>query len=224
MKDGQSNAAPLEAGQRQQRQQSEHILCVGAKQALIGALLAAGVAIGGQLIVGQVYSGTEARRLLEALIPSARSVGTGVVSASATILALMLAMLSLSRHATSQLDMLFFKRVQQIGLLSTGALAAGILLLLLLSIPLQESKNLPAGWYSTVYYLLVALTAAVAALLVAIVLMLYNALQSLIHVLRPVSPDGLGTTPNGAASGDRARDKPIAGTAGSSGRDDSPSP
>jgi hypothetical protein len=99
----------------------------------------------------------------------------------------MLTMLSIGRDATSKLEAVFFQRVERIGLLSTIALISSILLMLMLSIPLQESNNLPSSWYSIVYYVLIALTAAVSGLLVAIILMLYNALQSLIEVLRPTS-------------------------------------
>jgi hypothetical protein len=170
---------------KDQREQSEHILFIGAKRALVGGLLAAGVAVFGQLLVGQIYSGTEARQLMDAMVPSARAAGTGVVSATATIMALMLTMLSLSRHATSRLESVFFKRVERIGLLCTVALISGSLLLLILSVPLEESQNVPQTWFTIMYYALIVLTAAVVAMLVAIVLMLYNAMESLIHVLRP---------------------------------------
>ncbi len=171
------------------QQQSQHLLFVGAKRALVGGLLAGGVAIVGQYLVGRVYTGAEARQLLQAVVPSARSLGTSVVTASSTILALMLTMISLSRHATSQLEQTFFKRIQRIGLLSTVGLIAAMLLLLFLSIPIQESDQLPASWYSIVYYTL-TITAAVTGLLVAIVLMLYNAMGSLVKVLRSGSSSG----------------------------------
>lgn len=167
------------------REQSEEILFIGAKRALIGGILAGGVAIGGQFLVGQIYSGTEARSFLTALVPSARAVGTGVVSASATIMALMLTMVGLGRRATRDLGDRFFKRIERIGLLSTIGLSAGVLQLLILTIPLQESQKLPASWFTIVYYALMTLTAAISGLMVAIVLMLFNAMQSLIKVFNP---------------------------------------
>lgn len=163
----------------------EQILFIGAKRALIGGLLATGVALGGQWFVGQIYSGSEALKLVNALVPAARSVGSSVVTASGTILALMLTMLSLTSQASSNFDRIFYHRIQRIGLLSTIALAAGILLLLFLSIPVQESDAVPSTWFGFVYYLLIVLTAGLAGLLVAIVLMLFNALTSLIKVLSP---------------------------------------
>jgi hypothetical protein len=180
-----SSPPPSEKTSENQQQQSEHLLFIGVKRALVGGILAGGVTIAGQYLVGRIYSGTEARQLLQAVVPSARSVGTGVLTASATILALMLTMLSLSRNATSKLESTFFKRVERIGLLCTVAMVSGILLLLILSIPVQESKQLPTSWYSIVYYTLISITAVVSGLFVAIVLMLYNAMQSLVKVLRP---------------------------------------
>jgi hypothetical protein len=172
------------------RKESEHLLFIGAKRALIGGLIAGGVVLGGQFLVGRIYSGTEARRLMEAVVPSSRAVGTGVVGASATILALMLTMLSMSQSVTSRLGAIFYERVERIGLLSTIAMVSGVILLLMLNIPLQESKQLPSSWYTIVYYALIAVTAGVSGMLVAIVLMLYNAMQSLIKVL-----DLSGTAP-----------------------------
>jgi hypothetical protein len=170
-----------------QQEHGEHILFVGAKRALIGGLLAGGVALAGQWFVGQIYSGTEARSLLEAMASSARSVGSSVVTASGTILALMLTMLSLTRQANSNFDRVFFKRIEHIALLSTISLASGTLILLFLSIPIQESQKVPSSWFSIVYYVLIILLGGVGGLLVAIVLMLYNAVQSLIQVLQPGS-------------------------------------
>lgn len=186
-----------------EQQQGEQTLFLGAKRALVGGVLAAAIALAGQWFVGQIYSGAEARRLIEAMVPSARAVGSSVVTASGTILALMLTMLSLTNQAKTSFDAIFYRRIERIGLLSTIALVTGILLLLFLSIPLQESKNVPNSWYGGVYYVLIALTAGVAGLLVGIVLMLLNAMTSLIAVLRPAPPSegAVKGTPAAARAG-----------------------
>ena len=186
-----------------EQQRGEQTLFLGAKRAFMGGVLAAGIALAGQWFVGQIYSGAEARRLIEAMVPSSRAVGSSVVTASGTILALMLTMLSLTSQAKTSFDSIFYKRIERIGLLSTIALVAGILLLLFLSIPLQESKNVPNSWYSGVYYVLIALTAGIAGLQVGIVLMLLNAMSSLIAVLRP--------TPRGEET---SQGTPVAGRTG----------
>ena len=172
------------------RKQGEKYLFLGAKRALIGGLLAGGISLAGQWFIGHIYSGAEARRLLEAIVPSARDVATSVVTGSGTILALMLTMLGLTSQAKTDFDNVFYQRIDRIGLLSTIAFAASMLLLQLLNIPLQESKNVPGSWYSWVYYTLIVVTAGLVGLMIAVVLMLLNALRSLLTVLRPGNNKG----------------------------------
>lgn len=163
----------------------EHTLFLGSKKAWIGGLLTGGIALGGQYLIGQVYSGYKALQLLEAVASSSLYLGSAIVTASATIIALMLTMISLTKQSEGEFDSLFFYRIQRIGSLSAVSLTAGILLLLVLSIPLQESDQVPVAWYETIYYVLISFVAGLSGLLVAIVLMLLNAMNSLIDVLRP---------------------------------------
>ncbi len=167
------------------KRQGENTLFRGSRLAWLGGLVAALVAFFGQMLVGVVYNGFEAHALLEALIPSAHSLGGAVVQASATILALMLTLLGLSRKEIDDLERGFFRRIEQIALLSSIALASAILLLLFLSIPLQQSKTLPINWFQGIYYALLVIMAGIAGLVVAIVIMLYNAIQSIIQAVRP---------------------------------------
>lgn len=173
------------SGDDQREQAQQHILFVGFKRALIGAGIAGGLGLLGQFLVGRVYTGVEARRLLEASIPSARSVGTGIVTATATILALMLTMLGLTRHATGALESTFFKQVKRIGQFASVGLIGGTMLLVLLSFPVTESSSLPDSWYAVIYYVLIAITALLAGVLIFVVLLLYSAIDSLIAVVRP---------------------------------------
>ncbi len=160
-------------------------LFIGGKKALTGGVLAFGIALAGQWLVGQVYSGYEARNLLEAMSASAHYLGSAVVTASATILALMLTMLSLSYQTDKDFDTIFYKRIKRIGVFTTISLIGGILLLLFLSMPLQEADTVPSRWFTTIYYILMIFLAVLSGLLVAIVLMLLNAMTSLIEVIRP---------------------------------------
>lgn len=163
----------------------EHTLFLGSKKALAGGVLASSIALGGQWIVGQVYSGYEARQLLEAVASSSLYLGGSIVTASATIIALMLTMISLSKQSNSEFDAIFFKRIQKIGQLSAIALICGILLLLFLSIPLQESDQVPASYFKPIYYILIVFVAGLSGLMVSIILMLLNAINSLINIVSP---------------------------------------
>ena len=162
---------------------------IGSKRALLGGLLAAAIALFGQWIMGQVYSGYEARRFLEAMSSSARYLGNSIVTASATILALMLTLISLVDQADKTFERAFFKRVEKIGFLAAIELIGGILLLLFLSIPFSESDEVPGVWFTTLYYFLIAFLALLSGLLVAIVLMLLSTITSTINIIRPSARD-----------------------------------
>ncbi len=167
------------------RQQGAQILFKGERLAWLGGLLAGVIAFGAQMLVGFVYNGFEAHDLLQALIPTADSLGGAVVQASATILALMLTLLGLSQKELGDLERDFFRRIQRIALLSSIALASAILLLLFLSVPLQQSKTLPVNWFQIIYYVLLVIIAGIAGLVVAIVIMLYDAIAGMIRAVRP---------------------------------------
>ncbi|MGC2235361.1 MAG: hypothetical protein WA584_04330 [Pyrinomonadaceae bacterium] len=153
--------------------------------ALGGGVLAAVIALVGQWFIGRIYNGEQAQYLLQAINNSALWLGGSVVTASATILALMLTMLSLSDQTKIDFDRVFFRRIEQIGVMTTISLASGILLLLFLSIPLQESKNVPNQSFTVIYYILITFLALLAGLLITVVLMLLNAIRSLIEGVRP---------------------------------------
>lgn len=166
---------------------SEKSLFVGGRRAIYGGISAAAVALVGQWLIGRVYSGYEARQFLESLSSSALYFSSAIVTASATILALMLTILSLSSQADEDFDQVFFLGVERIAKLATVALMGGILLLLFLSIPIKESENVPGSWFTAIYYALIIILAALAGLLITIVLMLLNAISSLIDIMRPTA-------------------------------------
>jgi hypothetical protein len=146
--------------------------------------VAGGVALAGMLLVN-VGSGSEARFLLEAMMPSVRFLCSAVMTASATILALMLTLISFSSAQERRLKRAHYDRVRQIAFVDTATFAAAIIFLLIISVPLAEAAEIPAGWYSVVYYVTVVYAAALGGALIAIVLMLYQAITDLIGVIHP---------------------------------------
>lgn len=182
-------------------QEGKKALIRGNELAWVGGGIAAAVALVGQLLVGYVYNGSEAHDLLQALIPSAQSLGGAVVQASATILALMLTLLGMSRREIEDLETGFFNQIALISALSSIALASAILLLLFLSIPLQQSKTLRVNWFQGIYYVLVVIIGAIAGLVIAIVIMLYSAIQSIIRAVRHVPAGEIGELRDGKRPG-----------------------
>ena len=166
-------------------EKGEERLFVGSRRALYGGVVAGAVALGGQWLLGMVYSGWEARQFLESMSSSALYFGSAIVTAAATILALMLTILSLTSQTDDDFDKVFYLRVERIGKLATVALMGGIILLLFLSIPIKESDKVPSYWFTIIYYILMTFLALLAGILISIVLMLQNSISSLINVIRP---------------------------------------
>jgi hypothetical protein len=167
----------------------EHMLFVGARAALIGGVIVGAVIIGMQLLIGRVYSGSEARALIVAMSSPVSTLSTTIIGGLATITALMLTMLSISHTLQEKLSRAFYKRIQRIVLVSIVDMVTAIVLLLILSSPIQKASQQAqqAGSLAATltYYLLIAMTALVAGLFVSIVIMLYNAVQTVIEAVRP---------------------------------------
>ncbi len=169
---------------------SEHeqrILFVGARAAGIAGVVVGGIVVGSQFLIGRVYSGAEARQLVLAMAGPAGSLASAILAGLATILALMLTLLSLSRRLEQGLGLAFYARIERIALLSIIDMVAAIALLLLLSSPIQEAgeqaRQAADLQVTLTYYVLVGLTAVVAGLFVAIIVMLYNAVQTVISAV-----------------------------------------
>lgn len=154
------------------------------RQVAIAAVVAGGVALAGMLLVN-VSSGVEARLLLEAMLPALHFLSSSVMTVSATILALMLTLISFSSGQGTRLKRVHYDRVRQIALVDTVTFAAALIWLLLISVPLAESADIPSSWYRIVYYLTLVYGAALGGALIAVVLLLYNAITDLISVMQP---------------------------------------
>lgn len=135
-------------------------------------------------IVGRVYSETQSRFLLEAIAPSLRTLCFAVITASATIIPLLMTMLSLARKVESSFDKTFYVRLRIITWLGTVALISATLLLLVISIPITESDGL-RRWYGVVYVAVVMGASTIASLLVGIIVTLYKTMQGLLFNLTP---------------------------------------
>lgn len=147
-------------------------------------LLAAVFAAGTIAIVGRL-SNLEALRLLSNMLPSARFLSSAVMAASATILALMLTLLSLSYNTQSTLTSVHYRRVRLVAKLSSAGLIAATLLLLLITLPLGESEQLSTAWYQSMFYVILLSATGLGGFLIALVLVLYTTIRDMIHVIQP---------------------------------------
>lgn len=157
-------------------------IAVDLRKAVLGGALAVVVAVVGSTVVGNLY-GAEGRLLLEAMLPTTRFLCSAMMTATATILALMMTILSLSNSLANHLHSSHYKRVQQIALLDRIAFVGATLLLLVLNIPLEESDSISTGWYSTTYYVVLIISSVLGGLLIAIVMMLHATIRDMISVV-----------------------------------------
>lgn len=175
-----SQAAPRE--DREESDESRGL--VDQRRAMWGGIFAGLMALAVVLIVGDVGD-VEARLLLEATLPTIRFLASGVMAAAATILALMLTVLGITQTTEKRLRPVHFRRIRQISLAASGAIGVALLLLLVITFPLTESDKVPGSWYDFLYYGLMVLISVLGGLVVAIVLMLQNAIVALIDIVQP---------------------------------------
>ena len=150
---------------------------------IIGGIVFSG-ALGSGLLVDTIYSDTQAQGMIEAMAGSARTLCFAIITASATIIPLMLTMLSFIHQVDREFDAVFYTQIRTIVLLSSTALILSVLVLLLLTIPLVESEHLQT-WFSTLYYTLLVGVSAVSGLIVMIVIMLYRTVDRIVQILTP---------------------------------------
>ena len=183
---------PMDQGEGQQGNEQEDEAAYAArlamdadtKRAAVGGAVAALVALMGLILVN-VSSGGEARFLLEGMLPSIRFLCSAVMTATATVLALMLTLLSVSNAESGELKAHHYDRVHQIARVDSATFAAALILLLLVSVPLAESSQVPTGWYTVVYYIAVFYAAGLGGALITVVFMLYHAITDLIDAIHP---------------------------------------
>ncbi len=145
-----------------------------------GGIASAMVGFGGMAIVGTASS-FEARRLLEAILPSLRFAASGYLATSATILALMLTLITFSISHERQFHATHYRRIREISTLATVVIIGAVLLLMFVSFPLGEG-DVHLDWYLVVYYALLLLGAVLGGMFISVVLMLLYAVQELITV------------------------------------------
>lgn len=145
-----------------------------------GGVAAAVIGFGGMALVGTA-SAFEARRLLDAVLPTARFAASAYVAGGATILALMLTLITFSISHELQFRESHYKRIREISGLTTAVIVASIILLMFLSFPLGEA-DVDRGWYLWVYYGVLLGGAVTGGIFIAVILMLFYAIRGLISV------------------------------------------
>lgn len=149
---------------------------------LFGGAATAVVCLGVTLSLG-ARGDAEALRLVESIVPTLRFLASSLITACATILALMLTVLGLSLDSDKQLVEDHYERVRQIALWTTIGFLASLFFLLVLTVPLFESDKVPSSWYSVIYYAFLSFASLLAGYVSSVVLMLYDTLSDMIEAV-----------------------------------------
>lgn len=152
------------------------------KRAITGGVIAMVVFGLGNFILGEV-SGYEAKDLIKQSISGINTLCNTVTLASATILALLMTVLSLSSGTDSRLKKEYYQFIMKIAKVDTGVFITSLGTFLLFNLPITEADNVPPSWYTWLYYTSLAMTTLVAAALIVVILMLYSAVVSVIRIV-----------------------------------------
>ncbi len=148
--------------------------------AAVGGLVAAAVGFGSMAIVGSTSS-YEARRLLESVLPTVRFAASAYVAGGATILALMLTLITFTISNELEFHKSHYRRIRDISALTTAVIAGSVLLLMFLSFPIGEAE-VDQDLYLWVFYAVLLGGALTGGVFIAIILMLFYAIRGLISV------------------------------------------
>jgi len=130
----------------------------------------------------------EARRLVEAIIPTSSLFCSAILTVAATILALMLTMIGLGSRAKTELADAHYHRILKIARYDAILFCSAAVIFVLHCVPVYQSDALPGWWYPSIYYGLLVATSLLGGGAVSIVVLLFLAVKDIVQVV------GLGHT------------------------------
>ncbi|MGA9276288.1 hypothetical protein [Ilumatobacter sp.] len=168
--------------------------------AAMGGVAAGVIGFGGMVVVGTA-SAFEARRLLDAVLPTVRFAASAYVAGGATILALMLTLITFSISHDMDFRRSHYRRIQEISMMTTAVIVSSVMLLMFLSFPLGEA-DVERGWYLWVYYAILLGGSVTGGIFISTILMLFYAVRGLIGVGQdPEESSIVITDPDGDEAG-----------------------
>ncbi|MCD8484042.1 hypothetical protein LRY65_03530 [Candidatus Woesebacteria bacterium] len=123
--------------------------------------------------------------VLETTLTASRYLNSAVIGGTATVLALLLNLLSIGYTTEKKLDREFYLQMQGIALLSSVALVLAVCALLFTSFPIVESQELPRNYFPRIYWSFVGLETVIVGFLIAQISVLLQAMARIIRTVRP---------------------------------------
>ena len=151
------------------------------RNAVVGGGVAALVTGIGVVTVGlSGLGGGSSRSLLEAILPTARTLFSTAMIASSTTLALMLNMLGMTSDEKIKSE--FYGQIRQAATIATGVFSVAAVVLLVLAIPFQQG-GADQTVYTVLYYAIAGVGALVGGALVAVMITVHGAIRNLIGLV-----------------------------------------
>lgn len=152
------------------------------KNPIYGGLLATLLTGLGIFLLGNL-SGYEAKHLLKVSLSGLNMLCNTIVLASATILALLLTLLSVSHGFQDTLKKKHYQQVLSIAKFDVILFIASLILFQFFNIPITETDNVPMDWFEIIYWCTLASTSIISGMMITVILMLYNAVTTLIAII-----------------------------------------
>lgn len=151
------------------------------KRALYSGLIAAIITGAAAYLLGNI-SGYEAKSLIKSSLPGINMLCNTVVLASATILALLLTLLSISSASDSKLNKKLYQQVAMLAKMDVILFVMAIIFFQLFNIPITEAENVPSNWFSSIYWVILFSSSLLSGGLVSVIIMLYNTVINMIKI------------------------------------------
>jgi len=152
------------------------------KHAFCGGLTATLFTGTGVFLLGNV-TGYEAKILLESSLSGLNILCNTIVLACATILALLLTVLSVSNSSNNKIKERHYKQVLNIAKFDVILFVLALILFQFFNIPILESESVPTSWYDFIYWSTLAFTSILSGMMITVILMLYNSVTNLISII-----------------------------------------
>jgi len=152
------------------------------KRALIGGAIATIFTAIGVFLLGNI-SGHKAKDLLESSMSGLNMLCNTIILASATILALLLTLLSLSSGSEDNIKAKHYKNVLNIAKFDVILFISALILFQFFNIPILESNEVPTSWYDVVYWVTLFTTSVISGMMIVVILMLYNSVTTMISIV-----------------------------------------
>ena len=152
------------------------------KRSLLGGLIATTFTGLGVFLLGNI-SGYQAKQLLESSISGQNMLCNTIILASATILALLLTLLSVSSASKDTLKKKHYRQVLMIARFDVIVFISSLIIFQFFNMPIIESDEVPTSWFKIIYWLNLIFTSIISGMMITVILMLYKAVTNIIAII-----------------------------------------